>query len=177
MLASVGSGRVWFDPRCGPLLTLRKLRQSFSVLRSGGLEAQNDPGVKHLWRDVGSVGPDNGPEFLVKADTSEVLGIRQRLEDTAPAPTPKSTSPPAPSSKVRRRRWSPTTSTAVTCTNSATIPMLGSGGMRSRGCPSRGRRQPSSNSARWRSAHFRTSRKNAGLSGTHPLEVPLGVGL
>jgi len=55
----------------------------------GGLPAPNDPRVKRLRRYVGAVGPNDRPQLLVEPDLPEVVGIRKRLEDTAPAPARK----------------------------------------------------------------------------------------
>src|SRR2546423_1016825 len=47
------------------------------------------PNVKCLRRYVGAAGPTGRPQLLVEPDLTEVVGIRKRLEDTAPVPDRK----------------------------------------------------------------------------------------
>ncbi|MEX0675054.1 MAG: hypothetical protein WD067_09785, partial [Gaiellaceae bacterium] len=54
-------------------------------LDGGGLGPSNDPGVKRLRRDIRAIRPDDRSQFSVEPDLPEVVGIRKRLEDAAPA--------------------------------------------------------------------------------------------
>src|ERR1700704_6463543 len=80
-----------------------------------------------LGSHVSAVWPGDGARLRVYGHAGEVVWITQRLKDATPGALREVGLPTVPSSKVRRNRCSPMTSTPVTFCSWSISSMLGQG--------------------------------------------------